>query len=297
MTTSITQIAGFSGLTDLPCWQLSYHGAVVIVSSYGAHVLHYQPAGQAPTLTAQVAQPILWLSPLAQWQQQQPIRGGVPVCWPWFGKYPAHLFPSNTAQPNHGLVRCRFWQLQDQHCDEQQVWIKFTITVDDIPWSTQPVTLSYRIRLTNCLELTLECQQSLPQQGALHSYFTVSDSTATQACPLPAQWYNKVTDQQEQGDSGFLTFLGEIDRVYPNTAAQLQLQCRQEQLKIDQLGHDASILWNPAAAKSQSATDIPDDGWQDFVCVETASLHWQQAPLRLIQIIRPTQPTTSNDAV
>ncbi|MDZ7902923.1 MAG: hypothetical protein U5L01_10460 [Rheinheimera sp.] len=100
MTTSITQMTGFSGLTDLPCWQLNFHGAVVIVSSYGAHVLHYQPAGQA--VAAQAAQPILWLSPLAQWQQQQPIRGGVPICWPWFGKYPAHLpsFMRTSPRPN-----------------------------------------------------------------------------------------------------------------------------------------------------------------------------------------------------
>jgi len=296
MTSSITEITGFGHLTDLPCWQLCHAGATVVVSSYGAHVLHYAAAEQQPA--------VLWLSPKAVWHNQQPIRGGVPICWPWFGKVDARLVaaidPATLATlklPNHGLVRTRFWQITEQQITADAVMIELSISVSDIPWTSETVLLRYQIRLDQQLTLTLSCDAAIAQQAALHSYFTVADCRQTQVQPLPQQFYDKVSDSQLQSSSDVLQFKGEIDRVYPKTATTLSL-CETKMgetkmgetkttVRISQQGHDASVLWNPAAAKAATSADIPADQWSDFVCVESAKLSVAAAPLALVQIIQP----------
>ncbi|RVU37489.1 D-hexose-6-phosphate mutarotase [Rheinheimera riviphila] len=286
MTSSITEITGFGHLTDLPCWQLRHAGATVVVSSYGAHVLHYAAAEQQPA--------VLWLSPKAVWQNQQPIRGGVPICWPWFGKVDARLIadipPATLATlklPNHGLVRTRFWQITEQQITADAVMLELSISVNDLPWTSETVTLRYQIRLDHQLTLTLSCDTAIAQQAALHSYFTVADSRQTQVQPLPLEFYDKVSDSQQHSSSDVLHFVGEIDRVYPSTADSLMLVDSTTRVQISQQGHDASVLWNPAAAKAATSADIPADQWSDFVCVESAKLSVTAAPLALVQIIQP----------
>jgi len=289
MTSSIKQITGFGHLTELPCWQLCHAGASVVVSSYGAHVLHY-----ATSDAQKVAHSHLWLSPTAVCQHQQPIRGGVPICWPWFGKMDARLIaginPATIAGlklPNHGLVRTRFWQLTDQQITADAVMIEFSISVSDIPWSTEMTTLRYQVRLDQQLTLTLTCDANIAQQAALHSYFTVSDSRQAQVRPLPREFYDKVSDSQQQSNDDTLQFHAEIDRVYPATGSSLSLIDATTSLQISQQGHDSSVLWNPAAIKAAASADIPADQWSDFVCVESARLKIHTAPLKLVQIIQP----------
>jgi glucose-6-phosphate 1-epimerase len=308
MHSSITELTGFSHLTDLPCWQLCHAGATVVVSNYGAHVLHYQAASQQPSdinnpppallqvddVSALTQSPRLWLSPIAVWQQQQPIRGGVPICWPWFGKVDpnllASLAPVTVAAlklPNHGLVRTRVWQMNDQRITADGVEIEFSIVVDDIPWTEQAVTLRYQVRLTHELSLTLMCDADISQQAALHSYFNVIDSRTSKVQPLPQHYYDKVSDSQQQSNDDTLVFCGEIDRVYKNTGPLLELNDGKNQTHLLQQGHDASVLWNPAAEKAATSADIPTKQWSQFVCVESARLTTRPAPLKLVQTIRP----------
>jgi len=293
MTPSITPIIGFAHLTDLPCWELTYGNASVVVSAYGAHVLHYglKPSAQQK---AEPSSTQLWLSPTAVWQGQQPIRGGVPICWPWFGKIDPTLVAKIDPQrvdglklPNHGLVRTRLWQQTDAVIEADNVRIELSLKVDDIPWHPEPVTLRYQVRLAEQLTLTLSCDAPIAQQAALHSYFAVSDSRTVQVKPLPAAYYDKVTDAQCLSQSEVLQFVGETDRVYPKTADTLTLTDHATQLHISQQGHDASVLWNPAAEKAAASSDIPATQWAEFVCIESARLTLDAAPLSLVQIIRP----------
>lgn len=289
MNSSISELTGFGHLTELPCWQLRHAGATVVVSSYGAHVVHFATTG-----SDQQENPHLWLSPKAVWQQQQPIRGGVPICWPWFGKIDARLLadidPATLATlklPNHGLVRTRFWQKTAEQITADAVMIELSIRISDLPWTSETVLLRYQIRLDQQLTLTLSCDASIAQQAALHSYFTVADSRQTQVQPLPLGFYDKVSDSQQQSAFDTLQFQGEIDRVYPQTAPTLVLSDAKTTVRISQQGHDASVLWNPAAVKAAASADIPADQWSDFVCVESAKLSVTAAPLALVQIIQP----------
>lgn len=293
MTSSITPITGFGHLTDLPCWQLKWGQATVVVSRYGAHVLAYT-TGHSPQPEREASR--LWLSPTAVWQAQQPIRGGVPICWPWFGKINpallANLDPkvvSTLKLPNHGLVRTRHWQQSDALVSAEAVMLELSLEVSDIPWHPEPVLLKYQVHLADQLTLTLSCDAPMVQQAALHSYFAVTHSTKAWVQPLPQTYYDKVTDSQAQSLNQTLNFLGEIDRVYPDTAPILSLTDGTNTLNIQQQGHDASVLWNPAAEKAAASSDIPATQWSDFVCVESARLSPVAAPLHLVQIISAPQ--------
>ncbi len=270
-------VTGIAGLADLPCDVLQFGQARVVVSPYGAHVLSYQPAP---------GQELLWISPKAVWHQQTPIRGGVPICWPWFGA-PASVFQTTAATlPNHGLVRTALWQLTAKGQNATASWLRFSLELAALPYCAEAVTLHYDIRLSEQLELTLHCDSPVLQQAALHSYFQVPDSNQTKVEPLPFQWQDKVARDDLCSEQNWLQFSGEIDRIYQSTSENLRLSASSRQLTLQQQGHDASVLWNPGAERSRSVPDLASDSYQHFVCVETAKLALTAAPLHLRQVIK-----------
>lgn len=276
---AVTAITGFAHLTDLPCYQLRYANATVVVSAYGGQVLSYQPVPN---------QELLWLSPTTNWQQQQPIRGGVPVCWPWFGPAAAQFNPQRQALPNHGLVRTRLWQLTQQHQTAQYSSLTLAIVVDDLPQLNMPtVTLELTLILSSSgLTIQLRCDSTILQQAALHSYFNVTNLKDTKVLGIGDDYYDKVKSNQRVTADPQLSFNQEIDRVYNKPAAALQLQTGSKTLIIAQHGYDSTIVWNPAAERCAAISDAPDDGYQQFVCVETARLNLAlNAPLALEQQI------------
>lgn len=276
---AITQLSGFAHLEDLPCFVLTCGQATAVISSYGAHLLSYKP-------TAEVE--VIYLSPEAAWQNNTPIRGGVPVCWPWFGPVAAEFNPAAQKLPNHGVVRTELWQLVTQSVTESAVSIEFRIETKALPYSDAPSYLSLTLQLTEtALTLTLNSDQGL-QQAALHSYFNVDSVHQVSVSPLSGDYLDKV-----QGGGRFvqpqaeLKFTAEVDRVYLNTADELTLDQQSTAVQITQQGHDASVLWNPWAEKAAALKDLPDTGYLDYVCVETARLDLSNtAPLQLVQQIR-----------
>jgi len=276
---AITQLSGFAHLEDLPCFVLTCGQATAVISSYGAHLLSYKP-------TAEVE--VIYLSPEAAWQNNTPIRGGVPVCWPWFGPVAAEFNPAAQKLPNHGVVRTELWQLVTQSVTESAVSIEFHIETKALPYSDAPSYLSLTLQLTEtALTLTLNSDQGL-QQAALHSYFNVDSVHQVSVSPLSGDYLDKV-----QGGGRFvqpqpeLKFTAEVDRVYLNTADELTLDQQSTAVQITQKGHDASVLWNPWTEKAAALKDLPDTGYLDYVCVETARLDLSNtAPLQLVQQIR-----------
>lgn len=279
MSDVIFHATAIAGLADLPCYKLQFRDASVIVSSYGAHVLSYQP---------QPMQEVLWVSPKAVWQQQTPIRGGVPICWPWFGAAADDFKNGEAKLPNHGLVRTAQWQLTEQGEDENASWLKFSIVIDTLPHYTcsKPFTLNYLVRLSDQLELTLSCEEPFLQQAALHSYFAVPDSAHTTVSPLPFKWQDKVAQAELCSDSPVLQFTAEVDRIYHQTANTLTLSSMQVECQITQQGHDASVLWNPGETRCGQMADLAADSYQQFVCVESAKLALTMTPLHLQQVIK-----------
>ena len=273
----IRHYQGYGALSDLPCWELIIGNSKAVVSSYGAHVFCYQVGSE----------PVLWLSETAVWQNGKAIRGGIPICWPWFGACPTELNSDNSTKPNHGLARTQFWTVTEQVVADSEVQISFELKKLQLPWALELVDVKYLVELTeDSLTVTLSSEQLIAQQAALHSYFKVENSAESEVSPLPYEYYDKTTDSMEIADSETCRFPAEIDRVYANTGELLKLFGPSKPLIIRQNGHDASIVWNPGFTKASQATDIAPNSWQQFVCVESASLSLLPSRLCLSQQIK-----------
>lgn len=275
---ALTPQRGFAHLTDLPCLQLACGPASAVISLYGAQLLSYQP---------EPGQELLWLSPQAAWHQQQAIRGGVPVCWPWFGPVSPVFNPGQLKLPNHGLVRNRLWQQTKSELTAQHCLVSLSIDVEDIPRINKTVSLHLTLTLTaESLAIQLDCAEPMLQQAALHSYFAVRELADTHVSPLPRCYLDKTLAGKQIETDTPLRFTGEIDRVYPQPASELRLSSGNRQLRINQLGQDATVIWNPWLERSKTLSDLEEDGYRHFVCVETARLDLTTAaPLQLIQTL------------
>lgn len=275
---SISQQSGFAHLADLPCYVLHCGQATAVISSYGAHVLSYQPQAEVE---------VIYLSPDSVWQNNNPIRGGVPVCWPWFGPAAAEFNSAAQKLPNHGLVRTELWQVVQQSIRQTSVSIELRIETT-LPYSNAPTYLSLALTLTeDSLTMTLNSDKGL-QQAALHSYFTVDSVHKVSVSSLTGCYLDKVqAGQRFDQHQPELKFTAEVDRVYLDTAGELTLKQAKNSVQLTQQGHDASVLWNPWSEKAAALKDLPDSGYLDFVCVETARLSLTNtAPLQLVQQIR-----------
>lgn len=284
---NISTLTGFAQLNDLPCLKLQYGKACVVVSLYGGQVLSYQPTP---------GQELLWLSDKAQWQNDAAIRGGVPVCWPWFGPASGNINPQQQPLPNHGLVRNRLWQIQHSESSAAATSVNLSIAVNDLPESlwpanaeTHPVNLTLTLILSaNQLTMQLSCDTPLFQQAALHSYFRINNLEQTTVSGLSQHYFDKVSNTEHYNQDNKVGFSAETDRIYHKTGSQLYLADDKQQLTINQQGHDASVIWNPWQQKSRELPDMADHGFTKFVCVESASLGLAQPQnLYLIQTLIP----------
>lgn len=277
LQTSISQQTGFAHLSDLPCLKLQYSTASAVISLYGAQVLSYQPTAEHE---------VLWLSPKAQWHNQQAIRGGVPVCWPWFGPASATFNPQHSSLPNHGLVRNKLWQVCDQHSAVDGVSVTLTISVDDLPHVQGGTILKLCVTLNDSLTLTLSCDSAIPQQAALHSYFAVNNLDSVLVRPLPASYHDKVNATLVDDSRCTAIFQTETDRIYPQSDRQLWLEQDKGTLSISQGGHDATVVWNPWRERSTTLSDLNNDSYRQFVCVETARLNTGSKTLDVSQQLK-----------
>lgn len=254
---NFTHLDGYAHLVGIPCIRFSFGEFNAVVSLYGGQVLSFSAQGKE----------LLWLSPTTHWQQQHPVRGGIPICWPWFGPADARLALQQV--PNHGLARTALWQqVADESCNDHALLV-LQAEFDNIPYHAGKVTLQCQYRLDqHGLHLHLQCDDLKTQQAALHSYFACDDVCTVTVSPLPATFINKVSATETTAP---LVFGQEIDRIYPDTAAQLQLQTPAI-IRLQQSGHDASVVWNPGQVKGSAATEVGPLQWQKFVCAETARL-------------------------
>lgn len=275
--TAISLQTGFAHLMDLPCIELQYDQARAVISLYGAQVLSYQP---------QPEKEVLWLSPKAQWQNNAAIRGGVPVCWPWFGAAAPEFNPDNVSLPNHGLVRNKLWRLIQQQETAGGASITLQVQAADLPHCQGIATLQLSLILNDKLTITLSCNRPMPQQAALHSYFAIGDISSVLIRPLPGVYQDKVSGKQVSDLRCSTDINAETDRIYPQTANQLRLDCRDHKLALAQSGHDASVVWNPWQDRSSKIADLLNNSYNEFVCVESARLDTGSKALTLSQQIQ-----------
>jgi glucose-6-phosphate 1-epimerase len=241
--------------------QLEHQGATAVVALQGGHVLRYVPAG---------ARPVLWLSRMAYDAPGKAIRGGVPVCWPWFGPH-----PDNPALPQHGFVRTALWRVLETGVGSLRLGLHEnaqTMQLWPYRWS-----LDLLVTLGDGLEIALTMRNTGDTEwsctGALHSYFAVSDASTISISGLEQCVYHDKVTGAEAVQPGLVTISGEVDRVYRDTTATCVIDDPgwQRQIVIQKAGSRSTVVWNPWQEKAARMADFGDDEYMAMVCVETAN--------------------------
>jgi len=250
------------------------------IALQGAHLLSWQPEG---------AQPVLWLSDKTAFHTGTAIRGGVPVCWPWFG-------PAKEASlPAHGFARNQPWALSAHNEDSEGVVLTFELkdNAETLKLWPHEFTLYARFKLGKTCEIELEAHGDFEVTSALHSYFTVGDIAEVKVSGLGQTYIDKVLGgtQGELAD-GIQTFPDRTDRVYlePEECSVIHDASLQRRINVVHHHHHNVVAWNPGPALSVSMGDLPDEGYKTFVCVETTCVTATQKatagkPARLGQTI------------
>ncbi|MBN9474300.1 MAG: D-hexose-6-phosphate mutarotase [Bordetella sp. SCN 67-23] len=260
---------------DLPCWRLVSRHGEALVARQGAQVLYYAPNGQPP---------VVWLSDQAEFRKGASLRGGIPVCWPWFGQFDrnpeavrAMLAPGADA-PAHGFARALDWQEGGARVDGETACLRLQL---DLPaghggWNhAAAVTLD--IRLDDALTLTLSTRnagaETLVLSQALHTYFAVSDARDVEVEGLDGLAYvDTLRDWTSQVQDGPLSIQGETDRIYTGLSAPMQIRDPgwRRTIAIEATGSRSAVVWNPWVDKSLRLSQFRPDAWRDMLCIETA---------------------------
>ncbi len=234
---------------------------------HGAQVTSWAPAG---------AEEVIFLSHHTHWEQGKAIRGGIPICFPWFrGK------ADNLHAPAHGVVRTKMWDLESIEQDADAVSVSMSTASDPDSRRLWPGEFRLLQRATFGKELKLEFTVSntgtspFRFEEALHTYYKVGDVRQVRIRGLDGVTYLDNTDgnrrKNQQGDA---VIGAPTDNAYMNTAAGLQLldPVLNRQVQIAKQNSHTTVTWNPWAEGARALSDLGEDEWEHMVCVEASNI-------------------------
>jgi glucose-6-phosphate 1-epimerase len=235
----------------------------------GAHVMHWQPKN--------TAEPVLWLSSNARYTEGRSIRGGVPVCWPWFG---AH--PTDSSYCPHGFARVMPWELKESLSLKNgttRLLLEMTQTEVAKKQLSYPYQFTLAITVGNSLRMEMTTTNLAHHPfmigEAFHTYFNVSDVANTKITGLENVVYSdKVLAYARNVQHGALKFNGEFDRVYLNSGEDCIIHDSGygRAIRVAKSGSNTTVIWTPGAEKSSQMGDMGSaDEWRKMLCVESAN--------------------------
>ena len=256
--------AGPGGLTVA---EIANARAAARVALHGAHVLSYQPRGRRP---------VLWMSARSRFEAGAPIRGGIPICWPWFGPH-----PTDEDKPAHGFARTAEWAvLGAEGLGDGSSRIRLELSDSETTRELWPHAFALELAVTVGAELTVDLNVTNPgpgpmvSGGALHSYFHVARVAEVAIGGLDGCGYiDKLDPGDRKVQRGPITIAAETDRVYLDTVGECTIDDSRlnRRITVAKSGSRSTVVWNPWIAKSARMTDFGDDESPGMVCVETAN--------------------------
>lgn len=247
--------------------ELATPASLCSVALHGAQVLSFQRRGDRDWL---------WLSGKARWNVGSALRGGIPLCFPWFGPH-----PTEPGFPAHGFARTRLWRLVGiDEIPEAKLRAVFELRADEQTRPLFPSAFTARttVIVGEDLELSFEVVndggQAFDFEIAMHSYFAVSDIAAVAIEGLGgASYVDKVAGGiRHQQAAGALAISGEVDRVYASGGPLALVDPRHPRLRLDGRGTASAVVWNPGPAKARALGDLDREDYRRFVCLEMGNL-------------------------
>jgi glucose-6-phosphate 1-epimerase len=241
--------------------------STAVIALQGAQVLSFVPRG---------GRDLLWVSERARWAAGAALRGGIPLCFPWFGPH-----ATQPAFPAHGFARTRAWRFAGAREVSGEVAVELALSDDDATAALFPhrfdatLTVTIGASLSLAFDVTNTGPDEFAFEVALHSYFAVSDVAGIAIEGLAGRdFIDKVAGGVTRQEAAApLRIAGEVDRVYDGAGpVTLRDPPAGRALRIESTGARSTVVWNPAPAKTATLADLAPDAWRRFVCVETGAI-------------------------
>jgi glucose-6-phosphate 1-epimerase len=256
----VTRSTGNGGL---PKVTITSDWSTAEVYLHGAHVTHFQKNGEPP---------VLFMSKKSRFQQDSPIRGGIPIILPWFGNREGH--------PAHGFARLQDWEHTNTSENKGAVIVRLKMPACPAAVEFPPFTVEYIVTVAQTLScellITNKSQQNFTLEDCLHTYFNVGDINEMSVSGLKGVEYldqmENFAKKKETHDRIKIT--GETDRIYLNTKSAVEIfdQKLNRRIRVAKSGSRSTVLWNPWIEKSKRMPDFGDDEFHQMVCVESCNV-------------------------
>ena len=241
--------------------------ALANIALQGAHIATFQPRGE---------EPVIWLSPQAKFAPGKSIRGGVPVCWPWFGPH-----KTESKFPGHGFARTVPWEvLETKALSDGSTFLRFGLVENDTTRAQWPHASTVQLEATVGKALRVELvtantgKAAFELGEALHTYFQISDVANMTIRGLEnCEYLDKVKDFARFNQQGGIVIESEVDRVYVNTTAVCVIEDKglKRAIRIAKQGSKSTVVWNPWTEKAEKMGDFGPKLHRDMVCVESGN--------------------------
>ena len=210
--------------------------------------------------------PVLFCGKKAEIIPGKAIRGGIPVCWPWFGASPV------AGRPIQGFARTALWETVELEKD----FVSFRLPEENVPENLRdfPFELFSEIRLSEVLEISLVMKNTgtVPAEisCALHTYFAVSDCEKVTVSGLENSPFTVKGGPELPGENAPLRISGEVCRLYCPQDSILTLHdpVWKRKIVIEKENSSSTLVWNPGAERCAQISDLEDDEYHDFLCIE-----------------------------
>ncbi|MGV6988871.1 D-hexose-6-phosphate mutarotase [Testudinibacter sp. P80/BLE/0925] len=235
-------------INEIPVIVLDHPLGKAVIALQGAHLLSWQPHFATEDL--------LWLSEIEPFKLGVAIRGGIPVCYPWFKDY---------GTPAHGYARINLWQLSQWQVSDNKAELTFTLYDNN-----HLVEAELKMVFSSECVLTFTHYGEQEAQLALHSYFKVGDIAQTTLHGLPKTALNTLNNRQENVASP-RQFTQETDCIYSaeNPISRIEDKAQQRMIEIEHINASDIVVWNPWQKKTGS---MSPKGYQTMLCVETSRI-------------------------
>lgn len=251
----------------MPTAEIANEQATATIALQGAHLTRFVPRG---------AKPVAWLSPAAKFAPGKSVRGGVPVCWPWFGPHETH-----KEFPAHGFARMVPWEVvASQALSGDITRLRFRLLETETTRAQWPhpseVYLNMNIGANLEMELVTRNTGSaaFTLGTALHTYFAVGDVRHVRVHGLDGLPYiDKVDAFKRKQQHGAVQIDGEVDRIYLDSSADCVIEDPdyRRRIRIRKSGSRSTVVWNPGKDKAEQMGDLGPDGYLHMLCVESAN--------------------------
>jgi len=245
------------------------------IALHGAQVLTWAPTDHPP---------VLYVSPKARMIPGTPLRGGIPICWPWFGDH-----PEDPKKPAHGFARTRFWDLISGGLDGKVATLVFKLLPDEVTKALFPYDfeLTATIRIADKLRVKVNMKNTSAEtyklSSALHTYLSLGDIERIQLEGVKGSHYvDQLSDDKEPVfQEKNLQIKEAVDRIYQSMSSVLIRDLdRFRSVFVDKAGSRTTVIWNPWKERCKTIADLPDKAYKEFVCVECANAGTDKPTLR-----------------